>query len=85
MTSGCLLMEAWKAASLFLSVLGEKLEQNIDRYIKTGSARHSSIDVNKLRDGALPWLRSLHRLTMLALSADFLPRTGGATAPFASG
>jgi hypothetical protein len=39
--------------------VGERLEWNIDQYIKTGPARHGSIDMDRLRRGALPWLRSL--------------------------
>jgi hypothetical protein len=39
--------------------LGERLEHNIDRYIKNGPARHGLLDTNKLQNGALPWLRSL--------------------------
>jgi len=40
-------------------VLRERLERNIDRYIANGPAKHGSIDWQRLRDGALPWLRSL--------------------------
>ncbi len=42
-------------------VLGSRLARNIDRYIQTGPARHGHIDAEKLRAGALPWLRSLPR------------------------
>jgi hypothetical protein len=42
--------------------LGERLEQNIDRYITTGPTRHRVIDTSKPYRGALPWLHSLpHR------------------------
>jgi hypothetical protein len=39
--------------------LGERLAQNVERYIETGPARHGSLDRQRPRSGALPWLRSL--------------------------
>jgi hypothetical protein len=39
--------------------LGDKLAQNIDRYIQTGPTRHGTVDAEKLESGALSWLRSL--------------------------
>lgn len=39
--------------------LGARLERNIARYIETGPARHGVIDRERLRNGALPWLRGL--------------------------
>lgn len=38
---------------------GERLAQNIDRYIETGPAKHHRIDRAVLREKALPWLRRL--------------------------
>lgn len=40
-------------------VLADRLQDNIDRYIANGPAKHGSIDWQRLRDGALPWLRCL--------------------------
>jgi hypothetical protein len=39
--------------------MGERLAFNIDRYIQTGPAKHGALDIEKLRQGALDWLRSL--------------------------
>ena len=41
--------------------LVDRLKDNIDRYIANGPAKHGSIDWQRLREGALPWLRSLPR------------------------
>jgi len=40
-------------------VLADRLQDNINRYIANGPAKHGSIDWRRLRDGALPWLRRL--------------------------
>jgi hypothetical protein len=39
--------------------LGERLEQNISRYLRELPGRNGVIDLGKLHSGALPWLRSL--------------------------
>lgn len=39
--------------------IGKRLEANIDHYIQTGPAKYGILDKDKLRTGALPWLRSL--------------------------
>jgi len=39
--------------------LGSRLENNIDRYIQIGPMQYGNLDVNRLRDGALSWLRAL--------------------------
>jgi hypothetical protein len=41
--------------------LGPRLEQNIQHYIEQGPARHMALDRDRLRRGALPWLRCLPR------------------------
>jgi hypothetical protein len=41
--------------------LGERLGQNIERYIRTGPAKHGALDVETLESGALDWLRGLPR------------------------
>jgi len=43
------------------NALVDRLKGNIDRYIANGPAKHGSIDWQRLRDGALPWLRRLPR------------------------
>ena len=43
------------------SRIGPRLDQHIARYIETGPARHSVIDVVKMHAGALDWLRNLPR------------------------
>jgi Acyl-coenzyme A:6-aminopenicillanic acid acyl-transferase len=39
--------------------LGPRLEQNIRHYIEQGPGRHTALDWDLLRSGALPWLRRL--------------------------
>jgi len=39
--------------------LGERLEHNIRRYMSRRPPRPDAVDMDKLRTGALPWLRSL--------------------------
>lgn len=41
--------------------VGGRLAHAIERYIRTGPARQGSVDADKLRRGALPWLRRLPR------------------------
>lgn len=43
----------------FGQALGKRLGDNIDRYIQTGPAKYGFLDTNNLRNGSLPWLRSL--------------------------
>jgi hypothetical protein len=39
--------------------MGDRLARNIERYIQTGPAIHGTLDIEKLKSDALPWLRSL--------------------------
>jgi hypothetical protein len=41
--------------------VGDRLAFNIDRYIQTGPAKHGTFDAERLRGGALDWLRGLPR------------------------
>jgi hypothetical protein len=49
----------WSAGVALGQALGERLEENITRYIETGPAQHGRIDRDKLQQGAIPWLRRL--------------------------
>jgi hypothetical protein len=49
----------WQVGFDLGRALGDRLAQNIERYIQTGPARQGAIDLDKLRAGALPWLRHL--------------------------